>query len=90
MNWPPKQYNTNIYINIDKITQKDKNKSAKIRAPAEGYEPYVLTINPDIYHKLYGANHICKAIIISKPLFITISLILILILKTTINPKVTF
>ena len=52
--------------------------------------PYVLTINPGIYHKLYGANHICKAIIISKPLLITISLILILILETTINPKITF
>ena len=55
--------------------------------------PYVLTINPDMYHKLYGANHICKAIIISKPLLITILLIhhsLILILKTTINPKISF
>ena len=55
MNWPPRHYKTNIYINIDIIIQKDKGKqkSAKIKAPAEGYVPfYILTIT-ETYIKNY-------------------------------------
>ena len=62
MNWPPGHYMTKIYINIDILIQKNnETKSAKTKAPEEGYIPsYILTITktyitykePVIYAKL--------------------------------------
>ena len=78
MNWSPntiqyKHLHKYRYNNIKKEKQSAKKEHLQRAMNPPKPTLYILqTIQSDIYYKLYGANHICKAIIMSKPPFIKI------------------